>query len=551
MFHPLKNIKDVKVPEKIQFPYFYFPHEIAVIAANDLKDSIPTIFPNNTFGINDGSSVGKMFGVLVVQNEKGEIGYLRAFSGRLNETTNIDGFVTPICDMLDKGSYYREREDVITKINSEVEELLSSKRLAELRSLKIDKQIKGKEEIAQLMADNKRAKAQRKTRREEANNLMENERDILLEEMNKESMARSFLLQNLRNAFKLDVEKVQQKISSIEEEIEQLKTKRAQLSKKLQNWIFEQYRILNYNGESKDLLEIFKDTAVGYPISGSGDCAAPRLFQYAFLNRMKPIALAEFWYGVSPDGVIRKHGKYYTACRGKCEPILSFMLKGLDIEENPLLEMSATDFKLEVLYEDEGLVAVNKPSGVLSVPGRTVNNSVYTKLAEQYENIYTIHRLDMATSGILLFAKTEKMHKVIQKLFSDREMSKTYQAILDASPINKKGTISLPLSPSFVNRPMQGHDINGKEAITEYEVIGENEKGVFIQFKPLTGRTHQLRLHAAHHKGLNAPIKGDILYATPSNRLYLHAAHLEFVHPLTKELISISCPSQFFKENNF
>ena len=256
--------------------------------------------------------------------------------------------------------------------------------------------------------------------------------------------------------------------------------------------------------------------------------------------------MAEFWYGASPSGIQRNHKKYYPACRGKCEPILHFLLRGINVEDNPLHKKCRKSYELDIVYEDEYLIALNKPEGVLSVQGREIDVSVLSKLSGKYGKVHAIHRLDMATSGILIFAKDEETYKLMQAKFSDREISKTYEAILDESPSEKKGTIQLSLSASFLNRPMQMFDINGKEAITDFEVVKENENGVHVIFKPKTGRTHQLRIHAAHHKGLNAPIKGDILYGTPEKRLHLHASKLEFEHPITNEKTIISCPSEFF-----
>ncbi|MCF0243334.1 MAG: RluA family pseudouridine synthase [Bacteroidaceae bacterium] len=315
----------------------------------------------------------------------------------------------------------------------------------------------------------------------------------------------------------------------------------------LQRWLFMQYNMRNAFGESRNVLDIFKDyysaskayerKANGVPPSGTGDCCAPKLLQYAFLHNLKPVCMAEFWYGNSPKGEIRHHLQYYPACSGKCKPLLSYMLQGLDIEENP--QEAAIKGKLETVYEDKWIVVVNKPSGMPSVPGKIGVKSVVEHLSP---TLLPVHRLDMATSGLLILAKNEKTHKEMQSMFAARRVKKEYAAIVEGHISQETTEISLPLSPDILNRPYQKVDYEkGKEAVT----IVRRQDATRVLLYPLTGRTHQLRVHCAHCQGLNAPIKGDELYGKTADRLYLHCQRLEFTHPETHKAITLTCPTPF------
>ena len=351
--------------------------------------------------------------------------------------------------------------------------------------------------------------------------------------------------------------------STNENDITALKEERKQRSIALQQWIFRQFRLRNALGEEKDIEEIFEETAHRNPPAGTGECAAPKLLQYAYLNGLQPLAMAEFWWGNSPKGEIRRHGHYYPSCRHKCEPILGFMLQGLDVEPNPLLTSLTDADQLETVYEDEYLLVVNKPAGMLSVPGKTGQASVLTILQERYPDAtgpLLVHRLDMATSGLLLAAKDKDTHALLQKQFEGRSVKKRYIALLDGIPqVEPKGFIRLPLRPDFDNRPLQMVDFEyGKPAVTRYElldVIQSEAKDLGnthiktnrtrVAYYPETGRTHQLRVHSAHPDGMNCPICGDPLYGQASDRLYLHAESLQFQHPHEKKCIRISKDTPF------
>jgi tRNA pseudouridine32 synthase/23S rRNA pseudouridine746 synthase len=306
---------------------------------------------------------------------------------------------------------------------------------------------------------------------------------------------------------------------------------------------------LNALGESKNVVDVFAEIGAILPPAGAGECAAPKLLHYAYTNGFKPICMAEFWWGASPKSEVRQHKNFYPACRGKCEPILGHMLRGLDVEDNPMLVNPAEDKEMEIVFEDDYLVVVNKPAEFLSVPGKTISDSVLTRLKERYPNAtgpLLVHRLDMSTSGILVAAKTERVHKHLQSQFIRRKVKKRYVALLDGVVAATEGIIDLPLRVDLDNRP---HQLvcyeHGKSARTEFRVVRIEGGRTRIHFFPITGRTHQLRVHAAHSLGLNTPILGDDLYGTRAERLHLHAEFIEFTHPISKELINFTIPPVF------
>ena len=353
-------------------------------------------------------------------------------------------------------------------------------------------------------------------------------------------------------------EKVSQKLAA-------LKQQRKQFSEELQLWLFSQYRMLNARGEVKDLVEIWRDyhsspkiqQRFPLPPGGSGDCCAPKLLQYAYRHHLHPVAMAEFWYGSSPRGEIRHHGQFYPACRGKCLPILTFMLQGLDAEAespNHLYPIQGAMLRPTMVYADEAIFVIDKPSGLLSVPGRIDAPSVQSYLSEDDGKVFMPHRLDMDTSGLMVVARTETAYKQLQQQFYARTVYKRYEALLNGMlEPGTKGSISLPLRPDPLDRPRQVVDwLHGKAALTDYEVLELNDQPSYssspvtlVSLVPHTGRTHQLRVHCAHPEGLGMPIVGDALYGRKANRLCLHAAELSFDHPVTGERLHFYRPTDF------
>ena len=328
-----------------------------------------------------------------------------------------------------------------------------------------------------------------------------------------------------------------------------------QMSQELQLWLFHQYRMLNAKGETKDLVDIWQDYHCSprirnkYPLppGGTGDCCAPKLLQYAFSHGLRPVCMAEFWWGPSPKSEIRHHGQFYPACRGKCKPILTWMLQGLDVDPNPE-ETGASHLTIEVIYQDTTLAVINKPSGLLSVPGRTEDHSVATIAMERWPGSLPVHRLDMGTSGLMVIAKTKEAYVSLQEQFVKRTVKKRYIALVEGIVKEPKGRITLPLIFDPMNRPRQMVDYQrGKSAVTEYEVLDARDGRSLLALYPHTGRTHQLRMHCAHPDGLGSPIVGDELYGHKAERLCLHCDQIEFAHPVTGERMSFNLPNPFLK----
>ena len=323
------------------------------------------------------------------------------------------------------------------------------------------------------------------------------------------------------------------------------------MSQELQLWLFHQYQLLNARGETKDLVDIWQEyytrpklrQRFPLPPGGTGDCCAPKLLQYAYQQGLKPVCMAEFWWGQSTKEELRQHLNFYPACRGKCKPILTWMLQGLDVDPDPET-LGFKHLELKTVYEDEHIIVVDKPSGMLSTPGRIEQYSVETVMQQRYPGAFVAHRLDMGTSGLLIVAKTLDAYHDLQQQFIKHEVKKKYVAMLEGRCKKEevKGTISLPLRPDPMNRPRQIVDMeHGKRAMTEYEFLSDH----LVALYPQTGRTHQLRIHCAHPDGLGCPIVGDELYGTKGERLMLHAAEIWFRHPITKEAMHLVSPPPF------
>ncbi len=465
-------------------PFDYVPHPVCEAAVADLLPRVEELMRGNP--------EGKMFGVLVVRNEENaRLYYLAAFSGQLCDKSVLPGFVPPVFDFLDPDGYFKVHEAEITAINQKISALQSDSRYFEY-----------KESYQQIQADAEVAIAEAKRKMQEAKEKRDAERSkkTLTAEEEAEFVKESqFLKAELRREKKRWAEKLaaaKAEVVDFEKRIDELANRRKTMSEALQNWLFEHFVMVNYAGERRNLLDIFRDTVQQLPPAGTGECCEPKLLQYAYIHHLKPVQIAMFWWGKSPDNEIRHHLHYYPACSGKCKPVLT-----------------------------------------LSVPGRSHRESVISLLQEHCKDGETplvVHRLDMDTSGLLVVAKHKTAHYRLQKQFRDRQIQKIYMAVLDGEPlpIGVKGRIELPLSPDLMHRPFQKVDKeHGKPAVTEYLVVDEH----VVELHPLTGRTHQLRVHSAHAEGLNRPIKGDNLYGRRSDRLYLHAARIVFVHPMRGE----------------
>jgi tRNA pseudouridine32 synthase/23S rRNA pseudouridine746 synthase len=545
VYFPDDKIAGISLPERFTFPFYYEPHALTQLAAEELQSYLEEEFTaEHNFGLDEnqeGLVIGKMFGVLVVQDADGRLGYLSAFSGKLANSNDHDRFVPPVFDMLTEDGFFLQEEKLLNEMNRAIEMLESDVSYVRMKKEHLIYSKEAEEEIAGFKAWMKEKKAERKR-------LRESDAVFSEAELVRESNLDQFKFRMLKESWKQVLDAMILEIQSVEEKIEALKWGRKEKSSSLQNQLFEQYSFINPAGKWKSLGAIFRETVFEKPPAGAGECATPKLLQYAFLNHLKPIAFGEFWWGASPKSEVRKHGQFYAACSGKCRPILKHMLEGVELEENLLLKNLAEHKQIKIVYEDEHLIVVNKPVELLSVPGIEIQDSVYTRLQEMMGGIepLIIHRLDMSTSGLLIVAKTKQAHKHIQMQFLKRTVKKRYSALLDGLIANEEGEINLPLRGNVVDRPRQMVCFeDGKKAVTLYKVVERNENTTKVHFWPITGRTHQLRVHSAHELGLNAPILGDDLYGMAANRLHLHAAWIQFTHPITKEVVEFEEKEEF------
>lgn len=554
ILHRFDLKETIDVPSKFTFPFLYEPHPLAVEAVQQLKTYLDG-FKNWFYDLNLGPKnyqhpLGKMFGVLVVEDSSGKLGHLWAYSGVITGEQKDSLFVPLVFNMFSENSNYFKENSQLDVWNKKITILEK-----DVLYLKNKKQLQKLEKENELLLYNQRKKhsqlkAERKKQREEAvHSLTESAYQKLLDLHQTKGMHAKFLLKEYQvflNAKKAPLEKA---IAIHEEEIKEYKTARKELSNKLQSWIFEQYQFLNAKGVSKNALHLFKNIPPYFPPSGTGDCAAPKLLQYAYRNNLKPVAMAEFWYGASLKSQIRKHGHYYPSCRSKCEPILEHMLQGLEVDDNPMLINPAVGKELSLIYEDDYIMAVNKPEEFLSVRGKTIEDSVEYRMKKRFPQAtgpLIVHRLDMSTSGILVLTKSLKVHKKLQEQFENRSVKKRYVALLEGEVKEDIGFIDLALRVDLDNRPFQMVDpVYGKSARTKFEVLERKDGKTRVYFYPITGRTHQLRVHASHPLGLNCPIIGDDLYGFKKDRLYLHAEQLEFTHPVTLKPVVIHVPAPF------
>ena len=566
-FHPF--LSKQPLPTRFNNPFDYEPDALCRAAVKQLQANLP-MEPTE----------GKMYGVLIVERE-GEIGYLQAYSGQMADEG--EDFVPAVFDYLQPNGYFKIHEAEITQLNKQIAQLKASTAYRQakenLKTIREEAE-KNIEEARRVMQG---AKFLRDKRRKEAF-ISEEERN----EMTRQSQFLKAELHRKKQSYTEKINAAETEVNAYLEQMAVWKRERKMKSDRLQRWLFSQFSLVNAHGERKNLLDIFRDyylknsparTKAAHaiaatpaeratkesfapsllPPSGAGECCEPKLLQYAFLHGYKPISMAMFWWGSSPKTEVRQNGYYYPACNGKCKPILEWMLEGIDIEnkghneaESETKTTLSTDVK--ILYEDDYLAVVAKPSGLLSVPGKGCQPSVYSILKKRWEgksDVFMVHRLDMATSGLLVVARNAEIHKALQVQFIERTVKKKYIALLPLSILDKQlpasGRIELPLSPDPNDRPRQRVDnANGKPAITEYRIIGKTTYGkkdteaVKIELYPLTGRTHQLRIHCAHPDGLATPIIGDSLYGQRSERLWLHAEYLEFTHPITQERMSFT-----------
>ena len=538
-FHSFnRRVSREEWPVRFTFPFHYTPHPLSVEAVGLVQEYL-----RSCSEWQDELDRGKMFGVLVVVSPEGETGFLAAFSGLLDGKNLYPYFVPPVYDLLKPDGFFRIEEEHITSINAEIDRLEHSDALRNAKiALEQDTSLS-----LQAYADAKRRHKQAKAERDERRSQTSDK--VVLEELVKESQFEKAELRRLKQSWNNRLAERREAVDAFRLRIDQLKAERKHRSALLQQQLFEQFVIRNARGEEKDLSSLFLEVTGAIPPAGAGECAAPKLLQYAYVCGFRPLAMAEFWWGASPKTELRRHGCYYPSCKSKCEPILGFMLQGLDVEDNPLLADSFSKIELPVVYEDEWLLVVDKPAGMLSVPGKSGADSVCDRMRLYLPDAtgpLVVHRLDMATSGLLVVAKDKRTHQNLQAQFKNRTVKKRYIALLDGILAQEEGTISLPMRPDPYDRPRQVVDEQlGKPAVTHFHVVGIEGNYTRIAFYPETGRTHQLRVHAAHPSGLDLPIRGDELYGSSSDRLYLHAESISFIHPATGVAVTVERKAPF------
>ena len=524
-------------------------------------------------------SEGKMLGVLIVEipddklqdgaeQFRERLAYLAGFSGIAGGKNRLPGFVPPVLDLLEPEGHFKKEEGVISEINVRIRSILESREyleaaesLSEINGGKASAMASWKEKMAESKQRRRRIReclragvmpdsADTAHYTEEPVHDMEKLQDALI----RESQYEKACLKRIAAEYDARLPEARRLMENASGEIRKLRERRKDLSDILQKWIFDNTIVINACGERKSIAAIFSDRGL-VPPAGTGECAAPKLLQYAFLHGLRPLAMGEFWYGRSPDNEVREEGRFYPSCSSKCGPLLGFMMRGIALSTENAERAQANACRgigqESIIYEDDSIIVADKPAGMLSVPGNTGQPSFMELLEKSSADrerrdrsrILPVHRLDMDTSGIIIYAKTEEAQRNLRQQFEARKIQKTYLADLDIPEKwphreGETGTISLPLAPDILDRPRQKADTEkGKRAISEYRILSIRGKRASAELHPLTGRTHQLRVHAAHKHGLGAPVIGDRLYgsAASSGRLHLHAASISFAHPVSGE----------------
>lgn len=543
-----ENIDNLALPEQFTFPFYYKPHPLAVAAAKQLQQQLKKL--DKAILDTDDIDAGKMFGVLVVQDESQQLGFISAYSGQIAGIDEQLHFAPNVALKHIDDAEFSQQSQVINDINAQITALQNSDNYQQIEQQlttarqHYEQQLIAKQQAMQVTR--KQRKQQRQAAGEQLNN---DEFEKLKNQLAGQSIVEKKQLQALKQQWQTRIAALEQAQLTINDEINGLKKRRKVLSKNLQKKLFAQYQFLNANGEVTDLNAIFAKLPEHTPPSGAGDCAAPKLLQYAYKHNLKPLAMAEFWWGAPPKSAIRHHLHYYPSCYSKCQPILGHMLEGLNVEDNPLLVNPAQGKDLTIVYQDDDLLVVNKPAEFLSVPGINIDDSVYMRIKTQFPHAsgpLIVHRLDMSTSGLLMIALNKRVHKALQKQFIERSVEKRYVALVAGNIAAESGSIELPLVLDFDDKPRQMVCYKtGKPSLTTWQVLERKNNTTRLQLYPKTGRTHQLRVHCAHHLGLNTPIVGDTHYGEKSDRLHLHAEYLAFTHPISHERLEFEVAADF------
>ncbi len=550
--HFITPVDDIELPSLFTYPFCYEPHPLCIRAAEQiyLEVSEKELLAAHYETQSEGEYAGKMFGVLIVQDTAGYLGFLAGFSGKLAGSNHYEGFVPPVYDILDHENIFLEESGKINQLNTLIDTLSNSAEKQQLQKQLDESHECAQAEITALQQEMVTSRKERKIARQKACELSPRQQETIFAALAKQSIEEKKALALTKQKWNEQIECYKEKLDQYLGQIKQLKAERKERSNQLQHSLFSNYKILDANGSEAVLIDLFKDTLSPIPPAGAGECAAPKLLQFAYQHNLKPIAMAEFWLGNSPKSAIRKHKKFYPSCQSKCLPILTHMLQGLNVEPNPLLVAPELEKDIEIIYQDDAIVVLNKPAEMLSVPGVHIQDSAFnrlkTLLGERDDGPYVVHRLDMSTSGLLVFALTKRANKHLQKQFISRYVEKRYIAEVEGLIESNNGYIRLPLAPDLDDKPRQVVcEKRGKSAETYWEVISRNNRRTKLYLLPKTGRTHQLRVHCAHPLGLDAPMVGDDLYGDKDSRLHLHAEMLSFNHPYTQERLSFRVDADF------
>jgi len=535
------------IPAIMPSPFSDVPHPLAEQASLMLQQQLMAKQHGEyDFFLSD---AGKMFGVLVVQDSHGLVGYLSAFSGMVGGQFLLPGFVPPVFKQAEYNGFLPQGTKQLAELTEQLKRLESCEQRDECVQNLVDLKQQRDEVLATLKLHHKKAKAVRKQQRLKLEDLLDaDEQQTQMRALALASQHHKREAANTKTQWDEKVQACQQALDVFEDKITHVKETRSQLSRTLHDQVFASYVLHNFINEEKPITHFFPDAL---PPAGTGDCAGPKLIQYAYQQQLKPLALAEFWWGAPSSAGVRHHKQFYPACRGKCRPILPFMLRGLNVEPEPFYGQQIDASEPQIVYEDDDLLVINKPAGLMSEPGKELKDCVFNRLLARFPDcpeLRLVHRLDMSTSGLLLVAKNLKVHKLLQKQFIQRSVEKRYEAILSkVLPVEcDEGDIDLPLRVDFDDRPRQLVCYEyGKRAQTHWQVIRRNDETTHVYFYPLTGRTHQLRVHASHRDGLDAAIVGDDLYGLPGGRLMLHAQRLCFNHPVSRERLVFEVPACF------
>ncbi|MCW5313567.1 RluA family pseudouridine synthase [Nostoc sp. KVJ3] len=500
------------------------------------------------------SREGKMYGILLVELPNGEQKVLKAFSGLLNGCSVVEGWVMPIPG---RDEVALKETCTVARLDAIKQEILSLKQLTERQQYQtLSDEF---EQQLQAMSDrHRRCKQQRQEKRQQICNTLPPETlSIALEELDEESRQQGIERRQLKRQQNEVLQPLQELIAATDARISELKQQRKALSRQLQAQMHATYSLTNFSGRSRSLQQLMPG---GLP-TGTGDCCAPKLLHYAATHNLKPLAMAEFWWGASSVNQDKIQGEFYGACIERCQPLMGFLLSGLKPISIPnrnrnfhtTTSLFTTKAEIPILYEDEWLIAVNKPAALLSVPGRYRDrqDSVLSRLRHLLPDgmmLASVHRLDQETSGILLLARDRQTHRQLSQQFQQHQVYKLYEALLSGAVTVDQGTIELPLWGDPENRPYQKVDWQrGKSSLTQFQVIAREQDYTRVEFTPLTGRTHQLRVHAADGRGLGVTILGDRLYGCDAvtSRLHLHARELRFEHPQLEKTLHLQAITPF------